>query len=1548
MPDHPLSTVDVHAQLIQLLERQHPRLAEVLALGAVPRWLDRERLIALRGLEDGREERLLARLLRFSFVNQVVGSDGSEGLRLEYTREMRRAFREHWLSRDPEGFAEANRRLVQYLDRWLATHPEPGPRRQEMELDRIYHGLAADPAAGLDELLARFDRVMVERHAAAAEQLLAILREQRDLLPVEAQAVVAYLRAQVDQLHDRWERAAQRLEPLLERTDLPPWLRVRVRRGLARTAMAMERWVEGIHLLEDALAIAQVNHLPDQAAWICKDLGDVHHDFARYAWAEPWAGPMDGRSPVRSVAHWASLAARLPLVLYLVVQMGIRPLVSGFHRVGRDMDWAVARLFATAARWYHQAESRFTALEDAQGLVALREARSWMWLNLDHPTWAEKGYRWLLEQDQVPLDPYRRARAQLELANALLRRKRPEEAWPLLEAALPVFQRYGHGRRVAQTHHLQARIRACQGDLAQATALYAQTLQAWQEMDDPVAATDVAHEMESLAHRSDLASAAREALLVAAGDLVRRVYVARYVHPFTRRLAQGAVLALAALLFVILMWGFRTQTGTVVAADAALVRPIQQEIPVAEELSPSISLSISQQIRPVVDLRIVRPLVVGGLLGYLILYTAAGLWVIFRMPLVDVERSQQRRLVCHPEQGIEAWQGATRLQRLEWPAVLAWVVSDRRIWRTPWPLHSYFALLGDTSRVLVQGVTRHYRALQARVQALLPPDLPRFDLGFQVLGSRSGWLFLLSLLYFGIFLALARWAPTSLLRPLDPFPYALVDLFGLAYLGVAGPLVYWFVVQPVRAWLAQEPDTPVVWLLGGAGGLLGVLYMAQHRWLQLPLGRPDIGVGLVALTGLGLTGWAVFRAGRGTHLARDLGYPLWVRIATLAAVGGFGLLLLWTMAREVLSFHWLAVGNAAVIRAERFEPEDQPLPSAPESPLQVQVLPASPEPSEVEVLYREAAQAYARSLELRPDPDVYVRWGNVLAQLGEFSDAAAAYRQALAQDPDDPVTHSNLALTYLDWAETVDDVARRERLYEQAWQAFTRALEALGPVDSRDRPLIETVHLLRGGAAFQRGADYLEQDRTEQALEWYRTAAQDYTWVIDQGLDPRRRAGAFAGRGWVRFWRGRLEAQDLEQEREFYGQALADFQAALDLNPDEISAYIGQGWTLYYLGLTYPACVAQGPDPPGAEERGRLFEQASQAYAQAIRLQPQAAIHYRVKAQLDWLVKNCPGYDYVTWLRRAIQDYEEAIRRDPTRAHWYFRQGNMYLDLAGQLEDPDAVRQAYQEAVEDYLAALELNPTHPQYWANLRFALGRLGWDFQETVQAWVEDLAGKRPERAVDVLYALGRAEFDAGRWEAAIPWLSWAEELAPTDLRPVWLLAWTYFVLGADEKALVYGERFAARVTPEFEAWTDRYYLLARIHERLDQGDQAVRYALQAIPEVPSLAHLRHLARILRRYGDGTGLVQLGLRAQELAPDDPRGHLWQGLGLAIQGAEEEARSRYRRAVQVAQEMDSREAARRMLDQARADLQAAVDAGYVDPGVAEALRAVLQAGEAP
>ena len=1545
MPD-PLPGLDVHVQLLQILEEQHPQLAELLALGAVPRWLDRERLAALRGREDGQEARLLARLLRFSFVNPVAVADGSTGLRVEYTREMRQLFRERWLSRDPEGFAGANGRLVQYLDRWLAAHPEPGPGRQEMELDRIYHGLAADPATGLAYLLDRFDRVWAERHIAAAEQLLAILQEQRDLLSPDTQAVVTWLRAQVDQLHGRWEAAAHRLEPLLEPGPLPPWLRARIRRGLARSAMAMGRWVEGIRLLEDALAIAQVHHLADQAAWVCKELGDLHHDFACHAWAEPWAGPLDEPSPVRSVGHWAGLVARLPLVLYLMGQMGVRPLLSGIHRVGRGMDWAVARLFATAARWYQRAEDRFAALEDAQGLVALREARSWMWLNLDHPAQAEEGYRWLLHQDQVPLDPYRRARAQLELANVLLRRQRPEEAWSLLEAALPVFQRYGHGQRMAQAHHLQARILASRGELAQAAVLYARTLQAWQEMDEPVMATDVAHEMESLAWTAEERVAARETLRMAAGDLVRRVYVARYVHPFTRRLAQAAVLALALLLFVVLMWGFRTQAGTVVAADAALVRPIQREIPAAEELSPSIALSVRQQLRPVVDLRVVRPLVVGGLLGYLALYIGAGLWMIFRMPLEDVERSQQRRLVCHPEQGMEEWQGDTRLQGLEWAAVRAWGVSDRGIGRRPWPLHSYFVLLGDTARMKIQGVTRHYRALQERVQGLLPPDRPRFDLGVQVLGSRSGWLFLAALFYFGGFLALARWAPNLLLRPLDPFPYVLADLFGLAYLGVAAPLVHWFVVQPVRAWLVQGPESPGVWLLGGLGGLLGLLYVVQYRWLQLPLGRPDIGVGLVALASLGVAGWTISWARSGElRPGSGAAYPLWIRLAILATVGSFGLLLLWTMAREVLSFHWLAVGNAAVIRAELFEPADQPLPTGPESPLQIQEGPGSSEPPEAQVLYQEAAQAYARSLEIRPEPDVYVRWGNVLAQLGRFAQAATAYQKALAQEPDSPVAHSNLALAYLDWAETVDDMARRELLYERAWQAFTEALEALGPLDSRNRPTVETVHLLRGGAAFQRGADYLEQDRTEEALVWYRTAAQDYTWVIEQGVEPQRRAGAFAGRGWVYLWRGRLEAQDRTQERDFYRQALADFQAALALNPDELSAHIGRGWTFYYLGLTYPPCVAQGTDPPGAAERGRLFEQAAQAYAQAIRLQPQAAIHYRVKAQLDWLVKNCPGYDYVTWLGRAIQDYEEAIRRDPTRAHWYFRQGNMYLDLAEQLADPAAIRQAYQEAVEDYLAALELNPTHPRYWANLRFALERLGQDFQEAVQAWVDELAEKRPEKAVDVLYALGRAEFDARRWEAAIPWLSRAQELAPDDPRPVWLLAWVYFVLGADEKARVYGERFAALVPPEFEAWGDRYYLLARIHERLDQGDRAVRYARRALSEVPSLAHLQHLARILRRYGDGSGLAQVGARAQELAPDDPRGYFWQGLGLAIQGAQEEAVLRYRQAVQLAQERGL-ERMQVVLDQAQAELQAAVDAGHVEPGLARALQEAVQALE--
>lgn len=1519
------------AQLMETLQRKNPRLAQVVRLGALPRWLDRPLLVALRGKEDGLEEKILARLRRFSFVTEEPaplpsGSGPAEEPRLVYSREMRRFLLEWWLTQDLEGYLAGNRRLLDYFQAWLDEHSPQDPRYDEYLLAHLYHALAVDPAAGLARLDQLFAAAEADYRPGAAEQLLALANEQTRRFSPQEHTRLELLRARLEQLYERWEASRRRLEPLLEQPDLTPAIKVEIRRILARALVQEREWLQAIQLLQEARTICGEYGLEEQRAQVMAALGDAYLDFALHAW---------GQAQPSALERWGWLS----------------------------MDPVLLKLFALAEMWYRQAEKALRRLGDQEALLAVEEKLARLAFTMGRAGRAVRLYREVLAQGGDKLEAYRRARAQLELAHALARDGKLGEARHIAEQVLPVFQAYGHRRRQAQTHTLLAQLHAQEERYPEAVAEYEQALALWQELDEAEAVTELAHQMEELAQRPHLDDALKARLQAGAGSVPRRVYATRYRHPLSDLFGRIFLVALAVVFFMTLLLGFRTQSGTSIRADAALIRPVQRPIPAAEELSPTVDLSIQQQLQPTVDAQVVTPVVAGSLLAYLLLYAGLGLYLFTRARLEEVQRAQRRRLVVDAQAGISREQDGGELAHLDWSQVSAMVVADRRIRRRPWPAHSYFALFGPAQRIVVPGLTRRYQALQQWIRQRLPAAVPVHDLGFSILGSRSGYLFLLALAYLALFALLTQVAPAWLTARLHPFPYALVDLFGLSLLGIGLALGYWFVIQPMRARVAEDPRTPVVWLGGLLGLFFGLLAILQINLIQLPLGRPDIAVGLVAAGITGLAGSYIARLratsvwGQGHGDAPHV-YPWPVRLVgvTLAALVVLGALL--SVGRELYSFHFLVTGNARLQQAEAQ---------------------AQAQPEEAQRLLEQAVAAYRRSLALRPEASAFNSLGAALTQLGQFQEAVQAYQRAYQEEPGQPVYLSNLALAYTDWASRTEDPQLQDQRYVLAWEKFAQALAQMEAQPTRYQAQLETVHLLRGGASFQRGKYFTDELKEyDTALEHYRSAFQDYTWVIEEGVDPRRIAAAYAGRGWVYFWFARLDSETVEEERAFYEKAFADFQAAAELNPDELSAFTGLGWANYYMGLTYPRCVADANDPAGAAERARFIQRASDAYVKVIRLQPQAAIHYRVKAQLDWILKNCPGYDYVAQLQVAIQDYAEAIRRDPSRAHWHFRQANMYYDLGAQLAgtDPEAARQAYEKAARGYEAAIQRNPENPAYLAGLRTVYRLLGeepdraFDLAAQAQGLPPDSpesyltlgeqilgAGRRyalmaanafrkaveldPENA-RAYWLLGKALFDAGQREEAIDPLRKASQLDPENPDPVWLLGWTYFILGRNEQALEAGLKFLSLVPEDHPKVTDRYYLLARVYHRLGERENALGFGELALAEVPSLAHVAQLARIFRDFGSSSLLIQAGERALTLAPGDPRGYFWQGLGHALAGDMSQAQANYQAGVDALGSITDPDERRSRLDEAVADLDVAVERGFLEPTAAQELRALL------
>jgi len=196
-------------------------------------------------------------------------------------------------------------------------------------------------------------------------------------------------------------------------------------------------------------------------------------------------------------------------------------------------------------------------------------------------------------------------------------------------------------------------------------------------------------------------------------------------------------------------------------------------------------------------------------------------------------------------------------------------------------------------------------------------------------------------------------------------------------------------------------------------------------------------------------------------------------------------------------------------------------------------------------------------------------------------------------------------------------------------------------------------------------------------------------------------------------------------ERGQVNEAVAHFQKALALQPDEAMAHYNFGVALV--------------------QKGQIDEAIGQ-YQEALRLEPDHAdAHNNLGEALDEKGQT----------DEAIRQYQEALRLKPDHADAHNNLGAA-LDEKGQTD----------EAIRQYQAALRLKPGHAEAHNNLGLALGRKG-QTDEAIRHYQEALRLK-PDYT-DAHYNLGVACFQQGRTTEAIQQFQEALRLKPdnTDAR-------------------------------------------------------------------------------------------------------------------------------------------------------------------------------------
>ena len=215
---------------------------------------------------------------------------------------------------------------------------------------------------------------------------------------------------------------------------------------------------------------------------------------------------------------------------------------------------------------------------------------------------------------------------------------------------------------------------------------------------------------------------------------------------------------------------------------------------------------------------------------------------------------------------------------------------------------------------------------------------------------------------------------------------------------------------------------------------------------------------------------------------------------------------------------------------------------------------------------------------------------------------------------------------------------------------------------------------------------YFTWGNTKYDLGDYKGAIADYDTAIRLKPDD---AIAYYNRGLAKSMLGQHFA------------AIADYDSAIRLNPDDAKAYNNRGNAKDDLGqhfaaiADYDSAIRIKPDDATAYyNRGNVKDNLGQHFAAiadydiAIRLKPDYAKAYYNRGN----AKGDLGQHFA-----AIADYDTAIRLKPDDAKAYYNRGNAKREL-GQ----------HFAAIADYDSAIRLNPDYAQAYNNRGLAKARL------------------------------------------------------------------------------------------------------------------------------------------------------------------------------------------------------------------------------------------------
>ena len=261
--------------------------------------------------------------------------------------------------------------------------------------------------------------------------------------------------------------------------------------------------------------------------------------------------------------------------------------------------------------------------------------------------------------------------------------------------------------------------------------------------------------------------------------------------------------------------------------------------------------------------------------------------------------------------------------------------------------------------------------------------------------------------------------------------------------------------------------------------------------------------------------------------------------------------------------------------------------------------------------YDRAMEDFNKAIALHPDPEAYLERGHVFSGLKKYNRALEDYEKAISLNPNaDAYRYRGTAYLNLGESEkALNDFQIVIRLDQEEPAAYLGAAKAY--FDNKDfkKAIVE----------FTQGISLLPDYMEANSGLFERLKQEKQMEVYDRAIDIMTEL--YRGRGLCHLNLGE------------YQEAIKDFDAAINLNPDDADAYQGRG---------------------ASYGQFKKHNQAVEDLDFAIRLNPNSANTFFTRGIVHF---NKEDYD------SGIRDFDRAIALEPSHADSYTGRGRCYLHL---------------------------------------------------------------------------------------------------------------------------------------------------------------------------------------------------------------------------------------------------------------------------------------------